>query len=241
MIIWNELVRFFFNILIFLYNNLGQSMGLAIIALTVLVRLILWPSQGKALRAQKELNALQPELKQLQEKHKGDQAKQAKAMMDFYKERKVSPFSSCLPLLIQFPLIIALYQVFRVGMNQESLTMLYPFIHRPDSINTIFLGYFNLAQPEKYVLPILTGASQFIQSRMAMPKSLGQADNAQMAISKQMIYFLPIMTVVIAMSLPSALPLYWFVTTLLAILQQYLINKSPMPKKKVRVTTRKAR
>jgi YidC/Oxa1 family membrane protein insertase len=124
-------------------------------------------------------------------------------------------------------------------MNQESLTMLYSFIHRPDSINTIFLGYFNLAQPERYILPILTGASQFIQTRMTMPKVAGQADNAQMAISKQMIYFLPIMTVVIAMSLPSALPLYWLVTTLLAILQQYLINKSPSPVKKVRVTTRK--
>jgi len=240
MIIWHELVRFLFNILIFLYNNLGQSMGLAIITLTILIRLVLWPSQGKALRAQKDLNALQPELKQLQEKHKGDQAKQAKAMMDFYKERKVSPFSSCLPLLIQFPLIIALYQVFRVGMNQESLTMLYPFIHRPDSINTIFLGYWNLAQPEKYVLPVLTGLSQFIQTRMAMPKTAGQTDNAQMMISKQMIYFLPIMTIVIAMSLPAALPLYWFVTTLIAIIQQYFINKAPLAKKKV-IVTRKAR
>lgn len=232
----NEILyRPLFNALIFLYNTIAfHDLGIAIIYLTVIIRLILWPSQAKALRSQKELQKVQPELEELRKKHK-DKQKQTQAILELYKKKKVSPFASCLPTLIQLPIIIALYSVFRNSLNKEALNALYPFISRPESINSISLGILDLSRPEKYVLPFLTGGLQLIQSVMMMRRTTtpGAKDPAQM-MTKQMMYIFPIMTVIIAMTLPAALPLYWIVTTLFAILQQWLVfrDSKPMPQQK---------
>src|SRR3989344_8315591 len=114
------------NVLIWLYNILpGNDIGLAIIVLTLLIRALLYPSFQKSLRAQRELQQLQPKLDELKQKHKDDQAAQAKAMMEFYKENKISPFSSCLPLLIQLPILIALFLALRTGLNGDISADLY--------------------------------------------------------------------------------------------------------------------
>jgi len=239
--LWHELVRLLFNILVFFYNILGHDMGLAIIAITILIRLALWPSQAKALRSQIALQKIQPKIDELRKKHK-DQAKQTKALLEFYKENKVSPFSSCLPTLIQLPILIALYQVLRVFTKPGSLNMIYPFIHRPESLNPMFLGFLDLSKPERFVLPVLAGIFQFIQTRMIMgknkPVQQGQQNAFQQALSNQMMYIFPVMMVIISMSLPAALPLYWVVVTLLAILQQYLIMREGGPKLKISVRKR---
>lgn len=237
----NEILyRPLFNALIFLYNTIAfHDLGIAIIYLSVIIRGLLWAPQAKALRSQKELQKIQPELEQIRKKHK-DKQKQTQAILEFYKKRKVSPFASCLPTLIQLPIIIALYSVFRNSLNKESLDALYPFISRPETVNSISLGILDLSQPEKYVLPFLTGGLQLIQSMMMMRRTgttIGK-DPAQ-AMTKQMMYIFPIMTVIIAMSLPAALPIYWIVTTLFAILQQYLVfrddsSSGPKEKKKSR-------
>lgn len=231
--ILNEILfRPLFNLLIFLYNIIpGHDMGVAIIILTVLIRLILWAPSAKALRSQRELQLHQPEIEKLKTKYKDAQA-QSRALMDYYKQHKISPFSSCLPTLIQFPILIALYQVFRYSLDTSHLDALYPFIHRPEIINPTFLGFLNLSQPEHYVLPILTGGLQFIQTKILMlktPKS--SASPTQQIISNQMTYIFPVMTAIIAFSLPAALPLYWIVTTLMAILQQWLIMRKPIEQK----------
>ena len=223
--ILNEILyRPLFNALIFLYNTIAfQDLGIAIIILTIIIRTLLWPSQAKALRSQRALQKLQPELEKIKTKYK-DKHKQTQAPLEFYKKNKISPFSSCLPTLIQLPIIIALYQVFRHSLDGSSFDALYPFIFKPETINSISLGILDLSQPEKIFLPFITGGLQFVQSWMIMRRTpqQGKGDTASM-IGKQMMYIFPIVTVFIAMSLPAALPLYWIVTTLFAIIQQWYI------------------
>ena len=225
--ILNEILyRPLFNALIFLYNTIAfHDLGMAIIILTIIIRFALWPSQAKALRSQRALQRLQPDLQKIQKQYK-DKQKQTQATLAFYKQHKISPFSSCLPTLIQLPIIIALYQVFRYSLVKESLSALYPFISRPETINSISFGILDLSRPEKIVLPILTGGLQFIQSWMLMRRTSQQkTKDISSAIGKQMMYVFPIMTIFIAMSLPAALPLYWIITTLFAIVQQWYIMR----------------
>ena len=221
------------NLLVYLYNHIGD-IGISIIIITLLTRIILFYPSFKALKSQKALQDLQPKIKDLQNKHKDNKEEQTKALMDFYKEKKVNPFSSCLPMLIQLPIIFALYGVFRSGLSSINNEFLYSFIKAPESINTMFLGIINMGETN-LPLAILAGGLQFIQAKLMMAKTQknnqpktkspqGIADMSGM-LSKQMLYLMPAMTVFIAMSLPSGLALYWVTTTLFAIGQQYVIMR----------------
>ncbi len=221
------------NLLVFLYNNIGD-LGIAIIIITILIRLILLYPSYKALKSQRALQELQPKIKDLQKKHKDNKEDQTKALMEFYKENKVNPFSSCLPMLIQLPIIFALYRVFRTGLSEINTDYLYPFIKAPEHINTLFLGFLNLNDTNIF-LAVLAGVLQFIQSKMMLAKTKNKNQAKEKApqglgdmsgmLGKQMTYLMPAMTVFIAMSLPSGLALYWVTTTLFAIAQQYVIMR----------------
>ncbi|OGE84372.1 MAG: hypothetical protein A2846_01970 [Candidatus Doudnabacteria bacterium RIFCSPHIGHO2_01_FULL_49_9] len=214
------------NLLIFIYNILpGQDMGLAIIAVTILVRIILYPSFQKSLKAQKELAALQPKLEEIKEKYKNDKEAQTKATLEFYKANKINPLSSCLPLLVQLPLLIALYSVFRSGLEGQISGELYSFVQTPAVINTRFLGFLELATPS-FVLALIAGMSQFVQSKMmAPPRNKDSKDKTANMMTLQLTYVMPIITVIIAQGLPAGLSLYWIVTTLFAIGQQWYIMR----------------
>lgn len=219
------------NLLVFFYNIIpGQDIGLAIIAVTLVIKLILYPFSRQSLKSQKALQQLQPKINELKEKYKNEKEKMASEMMKLYKEEKVNPFSSCLPLIIQLPFLFAVYQVFRTGLTNGSLDLLYPFINNPGSLNPIAFNFFNLAEPN-VILAILTGIAQFFQSKMLIStrpiiKSAGSKDEDMTAImNKQMTYMMPVITVVIGVSLPSGLVLYWFLVTILTILQQFFIFK----------------
>lgn len=214
------------NILIFFYNVIPwHDLGLAIIALTILIRLILLPSFQKQLRSQKELQQMQPKLNEIKEKHKDDKEAQTKATLEFYKQNKINPFSSCLPLLIQLPILLALYRVFFTGLNGNIGGELYSFVRDPGLINTNFLGLVELAKPN-YVFAGLAGIFQFIQSKMMVPKKTpGPKDQTTALMNAQLTYFMPVLTIIIALRLPAGLSLYWAVTTLFAIAQQYYIMK----------------
>lgn len=247
--IWNLILyQPLLNLLIIFYHFLGHNMGIAIIALTLLVRLILFPSTFKSLLAQKKLKEIQPEMEKIKKDHGHDKQKMAQAQMELYKRHGVNPFSSCLPLLFQFPIFIALYQVFLKLAQTPQLNMLYSFVPRPEAINTHFL-WLNLAKPDPfYILPILAGLAMFWQSKMTMPEQSQQSaiskkqpgaagdkmQDFQKIFSKQMLYLFPLMTVFIALKLPSALALYWVVTTLFGVIQQYLIFKGPWGTEAVR-------
>lgn len=226
-LLYNEvLYRPLFNGLIFLYNFIpGHDFGIAIIVLTVIIRGILYPLSQKAIKSQKEVQELQPKIKELQQKHKNDREAQGRALMDLYKAHKVNPASGCLPLLIQLPILLALFSVFRSASNPEKLTALYSFIPHPGVVNNFFLGFLDLSKNNFY-LAVLAGVAQFIQTKMMTPKiaSVGGTDFAS-AMNKQMLYIFPVFTVFIASTLPAGLALYWIAMTVFGIVQQYFFLK----------------
>ena len=212
------------NVLIWIYNTVPlHDIGIAIIVLTILVRLLLFPSFQKSLRSQRQLQQLQPKLDEIKEKYKDDKEAQTKAVLEFYQQNKVNPFSSCLPLLVQLPILIALYQVFLSGLNSQLAGELYPFVRDPGQINTNFLGLMDLSKAN-FIFAFLAGALQFVQSKLMMPTKKIQDQTARI-VNMQFTYLMPVVTVFIAAKLPAGLALYWIVTTLFAIGQQYYIMK----------------
>ncbi len=216
------------NLLIFLYNVIpGHDMGLAIIAITVIIKLVLYPLSIQSLRAQKAMTDLQPKISEIKKQYKDQKEEQAKQLMNLYKQEKINPLSSCLSLLIQLPFLFAIYQVFRTGLSNGSLALLYSFVYHPATINTIAFGFLNLAKPQ-FVLALLAGAAQFWQGKMLFAKrpkikTADSKDEDMTAImNKQMTYMMPIVTVVIGMSLPSGLTLYWLIFTLGTVAQQLI-------------------
>ncbi len=219
------LVRPLLNLLIWFYNVIpGHDLGLAIIALTLLVRLALFPSFQKSLRSQRQLQQMQPKLDELRARHKDDKEAQTKAILEFYQQNKINPLSSCLPLLIQLPLLIALYSVFRIGLNGNLASDLYPFVSNPGIINHNLLGLVELAKPN-LIFGILAGLTQFVQSKMIAPKTTANSDKTAALMNAQFTYLMPVVTVLVATKLPAGLSLYWVITTLFAIGQQYYIMK----------------
>jgi len=215
------------NILFLLYYYLpGKDLGIAVIVLTILIKLIFYPLGAQALKSQKAMSEIQPKIKEIQEKYKDDKEKQTKVIMEFYKEKKINPFSGCLPLLIQLPIFIALYQVFQKGLRPEAITNLYSFISHPAQIDPTFLGIVNLSQPSMF-LAVLAGVSQYFQLKTAPqgPKLKQKTSDISQMMSKQMTYFLPIFALIICLKLPSAIALYWSVMTIFTILQQYFTLK----------------
>lgn len=220
-----------FNILVFFYNTIAfGDFGLAIIFLTILIRLFLWPLSQKAIKAQRDLQALQPKIKEIQKKYASSKEEQAKALTQLYKENKVNPFGGCLPILVQLPILIALYSVFLNGLNPDYLSNLYDFVTNPGLIDPNFLGLINLSS-KSIPLAFIAGALQFVQAKIALPKvnlkgAPKRSDEAiAQMVSKQTLYFLPVITIVISLTLPAGLPLYWTVTTVFTIFQQLVIMK----------------
>ncbi|HBO99873.1 MAG: Membrane protein insertase, YidC/Oxa1 family [Candidatus Uhrbacteria bacterium GW2011_GWF2_41_16] len=224
-----------FNLLIWLYNIIpGMDLGFAIIAISLVTKLVLWPFSHVALKSQKSLQEIQPKLEALKEQFKDDKEGLTKAMMQLYQTEKVNPLSSCLPLLIQLPILFALYAVLRDGLRVDSLVHLYPFIHNPGSINPFFLNWIDLGQPH-LVMAIVAGILQFVQTKMLMtqrpPRAIRKKEGAKdedmlTAMNQSMTYMMPIMTVVIGASLPGGLTLYWIVMNIFSIVQQFFVLKS---------------
>jgi len=219
------------NLLVFLYNIVpGHDIGLAIIIMTVVIKLILLPLSKQSIKSQKALQEIQPKIDEIKKKYADKKEEQGKAMMELYKQEKVNPFSSCLPLLIQLPFLWAVFKVFRAGLSGQSLELVYSFIYRPEVIDTISLGFVNLAKPN-VVLAVLAGLAQFWQAKMMTTKkpeikSEGSKDENMMAVmNKQMLYMMPALTVFIGLSFPGGLALYWLITTVLTALQQLYVFK----------------
>jgi len=220
-----------FNILVLLYLYLpGHDFGVAVIVLTVVIRIILYPLMAKSLKSQKVLSELQPKMQEIQQKYKNDKEKQTKEMMALYQKEKINPFGGCLPLLIQFPILVALYRVFYRGIGPDTMHHLYGFVPNPGTINPTFFGLINLSQPS-IALAVLAGIVQFFQSKTMTPQikkpqgEKGQMNQFSEIMQKEMLYFFPIFTVFILWRLPSAIGLYWILTGLFSIYQQYLINR----------------
>lgn len=209
--------------LIFIYHNLAfHDLGLAIIILTILIRIILLPLFYKGAKDQTLLQRLSPQIKKIQDDHKDNKEKQAKALMNFYREHRVNPFSGILLLILQLPIIIALYQVFLKGLSAEIFG------------NQMFLGLIDLGQKNLW-LAAFAALIQFFYSRLSMASQpagqSGQAVNQktsfnpQASVTKMMTWMGPFLTLFILVSLPAAIGLYWGISTVFSLAQQLVINK----------------
>jgi YidC/Oxa1 family membrane protein insertase len=226
------LVRPLFNLLAVIYAILpGHDFGVAIIILTIIVRIILWPLVNKQLHSQRAMQQIQPEVARIRSESKGDKQKESAMLMELYREKGINPFSSLLPLLVQLPVFIALYAVLRDMIKPGEIAQLaYPTVKQlgviadvlkhGGSIQPTFLGFINLAKPA-VGLAAIAAICQFFQTKMLSPKQ-PQGDAQAQAVAS-MIYIFPVITFLIGLSLPAALALYWITTSLVAIFQQWLI------------------
>ena len=245
--LWDSLGDIFANIIVFLYS-FTHNYGIAIILMTILIRVILYPLMQKQMVSMREMQKIQPLMKAVQEKYKNDKERLNKELMALYKEHKVNPMSGCLPLIIQMPILILLFQVLRKFKYYIPNTEIIDggFLWIPKQVEIIVDGMpkfvAGLAAPEQLIhlpgngifgiqslgiLPFLIGGSMYIQQKMtstggtAGSKDGGSAQQTQ----KMMTIMMPLMIGFMSFSLPSGLTLYWFTSTLLGIGQQYLTNK----------------
>ena len=230
----NFLTAQFTELLIFLNQTLG-SLGWAIIAFTLLVRTVLLPLTVSSIKAQKKMRELQPELKKLNKRHKGDKPALQKAQLELYQKYNINPLAGCFPQLIQIFLLIVLYRALLAFLDGSAA----------NGTNLQFF-WLNLGQPDQtYVLPIVAGVTQLILSLMISPgaeipdivpnkaknKKVQQAnkkeeDTAEMAatMQQQMLYIMPVMTGFLAARFPSGLALYWVAATVFSVGQQYFVS-----------------
>lgn len=220
-----------FNLLVFLYNTAAfGDFGVAIVLLTVAVRLVLSPLSIRALRSQKKLSELQPKIQEIQKKFKDDPQNQTREVMNVYRENKTNPFSGCFLLLIQLPILFALYRISVAGFGEESLSALYGFVARPESLNGLFIGLFELTK-RSVVLSLIAGGLQFVQMKLSFSKQAKVQAPGLTGLNQQMLYFLPLMIIIISLSFPAGLPLYLMATTAFSILEQIYVNRNERSKR----------
>ena len=225
-LLWNAILyKPLLNILAFFVSVIpGGDVGMAVILLTILVKTILFPLSQRSIESQAKMNLLNPELKKIKES-KASKEEQAKQTFELYKKYKTNPFSGCLLILIQIPIIFALYYVFLKGLKFDP-SLLYPFIHSPVIISMNFLGIFDIGKTHIIVLAILAGVSQFFQAYY-MPKPLPSnteggsfQDSFAKSMNMQMKYIFPFLIAFIAYSLSGAVALYWVTSNIFAVGQQ---------------------
>lgn len=206
------------SFLIFIYNNLAfHDFGLAIIILTIAVRIILFPVFYKGAKDQVLMQRLQPHIKKIQLDHKDNKERQAKELLALYRKHNFNPLSGFLLLIVQLPILIAIYQVFIKGLTNSAFD------------NLFFLGLINLGE-KNLALVIIAAALQYFQTKISLPSQKdGKSTNPFASAGKMMLWLGPGLTVVILASLPSALALYWTVSVIFSIGQQVFINKKTPP------------
>ena len=218
------------NALAFLVSIIPNGdVGIAVIVLTVFVKTALYPLSQRSIESQIKMSLLAPELKKIKESG-ANKEEQAKKTFELYKHHKTNPFSGCLLVLIQIPIIFALYFVFLKGVNLEG-TLLYPFVHAPEHVNMLFLGILDISKKNIIVLAILAGISQYFQaSLMPKPAVSGKTpssfqENFTKSMQTQMKYIFPFIITFIAYSVSGAVALYWITSNIFAIGQQMYANK----------------
>ena len=216
-------------------NMPDGSVALAIIVLTVVVKLILAPLSFKALKSQVIQKELQPHMVHIRKEYP-DKKEQSVKIMELYKKFKTNPFSGCLVILIQIPIIFALYYVFLRGLDFNT-ELLYTAVHYPDVVTTTFLGIDMNVKSLAFALA--AGLAQFIQLYFSPARIDSQkedtlvsqdtkptfADQFGSNLQKQMLYTMPIIIVIVGMAVPAAVSLYWIVTNVFAFIQEFLAKK----------------
>ncbi|WP_315323465.1 YidC/Oxa1 family membrane protein insertase [Fusobacterium pseudoperiodonticum] len=198
-----NLLKQFLALLLTNTDKYVGNFGVSIIIVTILIKIALLPLTLKQDKSMKEMKKLQPEIEKIKEKYANDKQMLNIKTMELYKEHKVNPLGGCLPLLLQLPILFALFGVLKNGIIPKDSSFLWLKLSVPDPF---------------YVLPVLNGAVSFLQQKL-----MGSADsNPQM---KNMMYIFPIMMIMFSLKMPSGLQLYWLTSSILAVVQQYFIMK----------------
>lgn len=190
----------------FIYNNFIHNYGIAIILLTLIIKIIFWPLGNKSYRSMKEMQKLQPKIAEMREKYKDDKARISQEMMSLYKSHKVNPLGGCLPMVIQIPVFFGLYKtlLFAIELRHS------PLIWWIQDLS---------AKDPYYITPIIMGATMFVQQKMTPP--------AGDPMQAKIMLFMPIIFTVMFLNFPSGLVIYWLFNNVISIGQQYYINKQP--------------
>ncbi|MBQ3438150.1 MAG: membrane protein insertase YidC [Fusobacterium sp.] len=199
--IYGLLIKFIEFLLKTVDSHVG-NFGLSIIIVTIIIKILLLPLTLKQDKSMKAMKKLQPQLEEIKKKYANDKQMMNIKTMELYKENKVNPAGGCLPILIQLPILFALFGVLRSGIIPADSTFLWMKLSKPDPF---------------YVLPVLNGAVSFLQQKL-----MGTSDNPQM---KNMMYMFPIMMIFISYKMPAGLQIYWLTSSLAAVIQQYFIMK----------------
>ena len=208
------LVDFVVHILNAIYGVVGNY-GIAIIIVTVLMRIIIFPLTLKQEKSMKKMRELQPELDKIKEKYKDDPQEYQKRTAEIYRESGVNPLGGCLPLLIQMPVFVALYWAFSGNAIPADAKFLWFTLKQPDRLFMIGNFAFNL-------LPILNVGVTYIQQKIMTSATSGQESSQQM---QTMLYMMPLMMLFIFYKMPSGVTLYYLVSGALSLVQQYIIMK----------------
>jgi YidC/Oxa1 family membrane protein insertase len=233
--IWDNLIlNPMLNSLLFLYQVLFQNFALTILVFTILIRLLTFPLTNQTQKAQKKLAELQQsdEWKKTQEKYAKDREKLTQEQMKLYQKAGVNPLGSCLPMLIQFPVLIGLYQAINLAMAASPVQLLdlsrhiYPFLQGVASnfipLENRFL-WLNLGLPDPiFILPLLVVATTWLQSKLMTPPATGDSQAA--AMSQQMTLMMPLMIGWMSLQFPSGLSIYWVIGNIVSIVQQAITN-----------------
>lgn len=214
----------------------GGDVGLAIIGMTIFVKILLLPLSLKAARTQRVMRTLEPKLKAVKERFKDKREEQARAMMELYREAGLNPFASILLLFIQIPIVVSLYlSVYSGGgvpLPAINAELLYPFIPQPETANMIFLGIVNIAE-RSLPLALFAGITQFVHARMAIPapepRVAGAAPNLREDFARsmhlQMRYVMPLIIFFVAYTISASIALYFVVSNLAMIAQEFIVKR----------------
>jgi len=222
------------NVLVAMARVFGGNFGVAIIVFTLAMRIITWPMTSSQYKQSRAMQAIQPQMQELQKKYKGKDPKKLQSeTMALYKEAGVNPLGCLLPMVAQMPIWIALYQVIRValGSTPESYVSLsqtlypFPYVHEAVPLSTHFLVW-NLAQPDTtFLLPAIVAASTYVQQKLISPTPATAATTPQQQQQQQtqqmMSWMMPLMFGVFALQVPAGLALYWFISAVAGIVMQY--------------------
>lgn len=215
---WTRNVVYWFSLMLDTFADwFGGQYGLAILILTIIVRTLILPLMIKQFKNTKAMQALQPEMKLLREKFKDDPKKQQEEMMKLYQTNQVNPLAGCLPLIVQMPIFIALYNSIYTNANIRGNAEL--------GIEESTFLWLKLGESDPYyILPIIAAITTFIQSKMM------SSQQPMVGPMKGLMYIFPVMIFVMALSFPAALPLYWIYSNIYTIVQNYFMyNRSPKP------------
>lgn len=218
-----------YNLLVIFFNTFPfVDAGIVIIILTIIVRLIIYPLSKKAVLTQIKMAEIAPALAKIKEQYKDKMEEQAKRTLALYREKGINPFSGILVIIIQIPIILALYQIF-LHFPEIKSTLLYSFVAMPENINTIFLGFLDITAKSK-TLAVLAAVSTFFQFQVSMkgqtkPKGNSFGDNLMRSMQTQMKYIFPIIVFFISYNISGAISLYWLTTNLFSIAQEFFIRR----------------